>query len=142
MNYIVTDDPKIEDVKEVIDGLVEFNELFIGGVKTIDVACFSYDVEGVKTGGIVGQVWGRWLTIKCLWVSKESRRSGMDCNLLAKLEELAISKGCMFSLLDTYSFQARPFYEKYGYECQMTLKNNPISTRRHYLTKSLTYAGS
>ena len=142
MNYTVTDDPKSEDIKEVIDGLVEFNEPFIKEVKAIDVACYSHSDDGVKTGGIVGQLWGNWLTIKCLWVSKEHRGKGVGCDLLSKLEKYALDKGCVCALLDTYSFQAKPFYEKYGYECRMTLENNPISTQRHYMAKMLRYAGS
>ena len=142
MNYVVTDEPNPEDVKDVVEGLLEFNKLFLKGLKATDVACFSYEDDGVKTGGIVGQIWGDWLTIKCLWVCRGSRGGGIGSNLLARLEAFSVSKGCMFSLLDTYSFQAKPFYEKYGYTCQMTLDNNPVSTQRHYLTKRLVRAGS
>ena len=142
MNYMVTENPESVDVKEVIDGLVEYNKSFIGGTKSMDVACYSHGADGIKTGGIVGQVWGNWLTIKYLWVSEEFRGNGIGCTLLTKLEQFALAKGCVFSFLDTFSFQAKPFYEKYGYECQMTLENVPISTHRYYMTKKLTYAGS
>ena len=142
MNYMVTENPESVDVKEIIDRLVEYNKSFIGGTKSMDVACYSHSPDGIKTGGIVGQVWGNWLTIKYLWVSEEFRGNGIGCTLLAKLEQCALAKGCVFSFLDTFSFQAKPFYEKYGYECQMTLENLPISTHRYYMTKKLAYAGS
>ncbi|MGL4930048.1 MAG: GNAT family N-acetyltransferase, partial [Plesiomonas sp.] len=38
---------------------------------------------------------------------------------------------------DTFSFQARPFYEKQGYRSVMTLTDSPIHHERYYLTKTL-----
>ncbi|TAT62246.1 N-acetyltransferase, partial [Enterobacter cloacae] len=36
------------------------------------------------------------------------------------------------------SFQARPFYEKQGYQLQMSLQDYPYpGMQRHYLTKAL-----
>ena len=137
MKYMVAENPDSADIKEITDGLQEFNKPFIQGAKSIEVACYSQGADGVKNGGIVGQVWGNWLIIKYLWVSEECRGNGIGYNLLSTLEEYALAKGCVFSFLDTFSFQAKPFYEKYGYECQMTLENIPISTKRHYLTKRL-----
>ena len=52
---------------------------------------------------------------------------------------LNVEKSCnlVSALVDTFSFQARPFYEKHGYECQMVLDNYPVDTSIAYLTKSL-----
>lgn len=90
----------------------------------------------------MGQMWGNWLTIKYLWVSEAHRGNGIGSTLLSKLEEYAVSKGWIYSFLDTFSFQAKPFYENYGYECQMILENIPIATNRYYMTKRLISAGS
>lgn len=36
--------------------------------------------------------------------------------LILALEQAARERGCTHAHLDTFSFQARPFYEKLGYE--------------------------
>lgn len=142
MEYIVEKNPDSADIKDIIDGLMEYNKTFTQGTRSVDVACYSRNANGDKTGGIVGQIWGNWLTIKYLWVSEDYRGNGIGNNLLSKLEKYAVSEGCVYSFLDTFSFQARPFYEKNGYECQMTLENIPVATSRHYMTKRLINAGS
>ncbi|EAS6424226.1 N-acetyltransferase, partial [Salmonella enterica] len=39
-------------------------------------------------------------------------------------------------LVDTFSFQALPFYEKQGYILQMSLPDFPkVGSQRHYLIK-------
>ncbi len=41
------------------------------------------------------------------------------------------------ALVDTMSFQALPFYQKNGYQLQMTLDNFPeTGSARHYLSKT------
>ncbi len=57
--------------------------------------------------------------------------------LLAEIEDYAISRGCLHAHVDTFSFQAKPFYEKQGYQCQLTLGNYPVTTAMHILTKQL-----
>ena len=52
-------------------------------------------------------------------------------------EEEAKRMGCLHALVDTFSFQARPFYEKQGYRLQMTLDDFPMKgMQRHYLSKA------
>ncbi|HHK5920164.1 TPA: biphenyl 2,3-dioxygenase, partial [Serratia marcescens] len=48
------------------------------------------------------------------------------------------ARGCRYARLDTFSFQARPFYEKLGYQLQMTLKEYPVEHECYLLTKTLT----
>lgn len=52
-------------------------------------------------------------------------------------EQEAISRGCQFAQVDTFSFQARPFYEKHGYQLKMTLENVVGGYHRYYLVKIL-----
>jgi GNAT superfamily N-acetyltransferase len=58
--------------------------------------------------------------------------------IIKTAEDEARRKGCKHALVDTVSFQARPFYEKQGYLLQMSLPDYPYpGMQRHYLTKSL-----
>lgn len=44
------------------------------------------------------------------------RKQGYGTKLLDAAESEAIKNGCIFSLLDTWDFQAEDFYLKNGYE--------------------------
>lgn len=53
-------------------------------------------------------------------------------------ENQARARGCSHVLVDTFSFQALPFYQKLGYQLQMSLPGFPhVGMQRHYLSKAL-----
>jgi GNAT superfamily N-acetyltransferase len=49
-------------------------------------------------------------------VRDDLRRRGVGRELMAYAETRVVERGCHSALLDTFSFQARAFYEKLGYE--------------------------
>jgi hypothetical protein len=53
------------------------------------------------------------------------------------MEAEAIRRGCHGAFLDTFSYQARPFYEKLGYEVFGTLEDYPPGHQRFYMRKRL-----
>jgi len=57
--------------------------------------------------------------------------------LMDNAEAYARERGCHSVLLDTHSFQARPFYEGRGYEVFGTLDDFPKGHKRFYLKKKL-----
>ncbi|WP_108650928.1 GNAT family N-acetyltransferase [Dongshaea marina] len=137
MDIKVTTEPTLADIQDINNGLREHNAPYLGDVFRTEIACFAYKANGEKSGGIYGEILGHWLFIKKLWVDKSDKTRGLGTKLLNQAESYAIEKGCHSCLLDTFSFQARPFYEKNGYTVQMTLENHPISGERYYLTKPL-----
>ncbi len=52
-------------------------------------------------------------------------------------ERAARERGCVGVFLDTYSFQARPFYEGLGYTLFDELPDYPPGAAKHYLFKRL-----
>jgi GNAT superfamily N-acetyltransferase len=81
------------------------------------------DARGRVAGGLLGKTeWG-WLHVATLAVKEEYRSRGYGSNLLARAEREALARGCHDVYLDTFSFQARPFYENRGYELFATLEN-------------------
>ena len=137
MNVEVTTQPDPSDIDEIRAGLRKHNSPFLGDVYHTDVACYLHDEHGKKLGGLVGEIWGHWLMVKFLWVDEHHLNKGLGRQLLSKAEEFARSKGCLSSFLDTFSFQAKPFYEKQGYSVQMTLNNFPTESMCYYMTKVL-----
>lgn len=129
--------PKISDIEEIRSHLRKYNDEHLEGVVEQPVAIYVYNDEQDKIAGITAEIWGNWLHVKLLWVAESLRGSSIGTHLLKQLEEHAASQGCQYAQVETFSFQARPFYEKNGYSCQMTLENYPVSTAVHYLVKKL-----
>ena len=101
------------------------------------VRVFLVDSDGKAVGGIDGLAFGGWMYIKVLWVASDLRNQGHGGRLLARLEEEAVRLGCRNAHVDTYSFEARPFYEKHGYETFATLDEFPPGHQKHFLSKRL-----
>jgi GNAT superfamily N-acetyltransferase len=101
------------------------------------IALTAYDADGQLLGALDGYVFFDWLTVGRLWVSPEQRGTGIGAALLLEAEAQAKRLGCIGSTLSTYDFQARPFYEKHGYQVFGVLPNNPKGHDRFFMNKSL-----
>ena len=64
---------------------------------------------------LLGNIWGAWLHIRTLAVATPVRGRGFGKELMMRAGLYAVERGCTDAFLDTFSFQARPFYEKLGY---------------------------
>ena len=125
------------DEATVVHGLLSFNERWLGPANAEEVKLVARDDQGV-VGGLIGQMRWRWLYVAKLWVDERGRGRGIGTELLRAAEDLARSSGCTDVSLDTFEYQARPFYEKLGYELFGTLDGYPPGYRQFYLRKRLT----
>ena len=88
-------------------------------------------------GGMQGHVNWTWLHIGTVWVTEGRRHRGLGTQLLTAIEAAAIERGCLHAHLDTFSYQARPFYERHGYRLFATLDDYPPGHQRFFLRKTL-----
>ncbi|MFS2223939.1 GNAT family N-acetyltransferase [Pantoea sp. B65] len=137
MELIITATPTHQDLDEVKAGLMAFNAQYIDINEVKSLAVFVSDNQGKKLAGLTGSTTGNWLRIDMLWVSEALRAQGVGSQLIRAAEQEARDRGCIYAQVDTASFQARPFYEKLGYQLRFSLDNYPREHQRHYLTKSL-----
>jgi hypothetical protein len=56
---------------------------------------------------------------------------------MQELERRAAERGCPHAWVDTFSFQARPFYERLGYRVFGVLPDYPTGHERYFLCKAL-----
>ena len=124
------------DEAAIVSGLRAFNEAWIGPSNELPVRLVARDELGV-VGGLLGHTRWKWLYVAKLWVDERGRGKGIGTQLLTAAEELARSRGCTDASLDTFEYQARPFYEKLGYELFGTLDGFPPGYRQFYLRKRL-----
>jgi GNAT superfamily N-acetyltransferase len=93
--------------------------------------------RGETLGGLLGSIWGGWLNITYLWIDEAVRGKDWGTRLMDEAEDYARERGAHSAVLDTHSFQARPFYEGRGYEVFGTLDDCPKGHKRFYLRKKL-----
>lgn len=127
--------PSPADEQVVRDGLRAFNARFIGPPDERPLAVFVRDEHGLAIGGLVGHTrWG-WTYVSKFWLPAELRGSGHGGRLLAAAEAEAWARGCVGMHLDTFEFQALPFYQGRGYELFGTLDGFPPGYRQFHLRK-------
>lgn len=127
--------PSPADEQVVANGLREFNVPFIGPPNERPLAVFARDGTGRVVGGLLGHVRWRWCYVAKLWVSAEQRGAGTGSALLAAAEGEAWARDCLGVYLDTFGYQALPFYEKQGYELYGTLEGFPPGYRQYHVRK-------
>jgi GNAT superfamily N-acetyltransferase len=121
----------------IVDQLDAHNLASTGTSAYYPVGFFLKNVRGEWLGGLLGSLWGGWLHVRILWVDAAARGNGNGTRLLRAAEDYAVERGCFAATLETHSFQARPFYEKCGYEVFGTLENWPPGHAKYFLRKQL-----
>jgi ribosomal protein S18 acetylase RimI-like enzyme len=88
-------------------------------------------------GGVIGATHWNWFYVNLMWIRDEYRGQGYGQRLLVLAEEEARKRRAEYAYLDTFSFQALGFYQKYGYEVFGELREFPPGHQRYYLKKDL-----
>src|SRR5580692_12994418 len=101
------------------------------------VAFFLRAENGEILGGLLGDIWAAWLHVRTLAVAAPARGHGFGRELMKRAELYAVELGCTDAFLETFSFQARPFYEKLGYRVFGMLENHPAGHQHYFMTKKL-----
>jgi GNAT superfamily N-acetyltransferase len=90
---------------------------------------------------MLGGLWGRfyydWLFIELIFVPEDRRGQDLGSALLAMAEGQARAWGAVGVWLDTFSFQARGFYERHGYAVFGEIGDYPAPHRRFFLSKRI-----
>jgi GNAT superfamily N-acetyltransferase len=128
--------PKKEDVALLTQRLREYNTVASERAESIELGAFLRDERGELTGGIYARTWSNCCEIEYLWVDESQRGKGTGSQLLVALEEAARERNCVRMVVTTFSFQARPFYERHGYEVVGTVPEYPKGHELYLLTKT------
>jgi GNAT superfamily N-acetyltransferase len=131
-------DQTLKDI--VINGVDYHNIAATGHAAAYPVGFYLRDARAEVMGGLLGEIWGGWLHVTYLWVAEPARGAGNATRLLQAAERYAIERGCQGAFLGSYSFQARPFYEKRGYQVFGMLEDHPPGHRLFLLQKRLATA--
>ena len=89
----------------------------------------AYNLSKLETSDVV--------PVGVYYEDESLRGQGIGSKLLKAAEEEAKKRGCKYSFVDTFSFQAPAYYVKHGYKEVFALKEYPITGARYYYTKEL-----
>ena len=128
--------PSESDNAVVKEGIIAFNANILGE-RDKAFSIFLKNDLGKVLGGIQAFLGSESVYIDILWIEKILRKQGYGTKLLDATEREAIKNGCVFSLLDTWDFQAEEFYLKKGYERIGEIKNYWLGHSKIFLRKTL-----
>lgn len=123
--------------KIIGQGITDFNTQQAGDDQAKNICFVLKDHEGEVVGGVIGTTYWEWLSIELMWLREDLRGQGYGHQLLALAEDEGRRRGATHAHLDTFSFQAPGFYQKYGYQIFGELHDFPAGHMRYYLTKDL-----
>ena len=129
--------PDAADETLIRQGLRQYNQQAGGPTGFQPVAFMLHDAAGQAVGGLMGVALYDWLFVQYLHVPQSERGQGLGRQLMERAEAFARERGLVGVWLDTFDFQARPFYEKLGYRVFGTLPDHPVGGARYFLAKRL-----
>ncbi len=129
--------PSADDIEVLREGLRQHAAPFVSVPGFHQIAVFLRDERGRIRGGVAARINWNWLDVFLVWVDEALRTEGWGRRLMEAIEAVAIERGCTEAHLDTFSYQARPFYERLGYHVFAQLDDYPIGHQRFYLRKRL-----
>lgn len=122
----------------ILEGLLQYNERFLGPRFSAPLVVAVRDEAGHVVGGAVGGVHYDRLAVDLLWVDEAHRGRGLGSEILRAIEEEGRKRGATRCFLDTFTFQAAPFYEKLGYVEVARIEGYFGEYDRIYYRKTLT----
>jgi GNAT superfamily N-acetyltransferase len=133
------DQPNEAHHKALLDPLIVFSDDGAGNRDWPDhTLCLAIrGADGSVHGGLWGRFYYDWLFIELIFIPENLRGQDLGTVLLAMAEARARAWGAVGVWLDTFSFQARGFYEKRGYALFGEIASYPDSHRRFFLRKRL-----
>ena len=135
----LTDTPDYGVLRKISELITEFNEAGAGRPNDHRplVIVLSHPDTGETLGGLWGATSFSFLHIDLLYIPDGLRGAGLGSRLVRQAEEEAIQRGCHGAWLDTFSFQARGFYECLGYVVCGRIEDNPPGHQRFFMNKAL-----
>ena len=132
---VLTGTAAAEQRPAILDALRDFNLSRAMPGRWEPLCLPLFDDGGETAGGLYGTIAYDWLIIELLVVPEAIRGSGLGSRLIAKAEAEAQAQGCIGAWLDTFSFQARGFYEKLGYSLVGSIPDHPLGGARYFMSK-------
>ncbi|MCM5557483.1 GNAT family N-acetyltransferase [Pleomorphomonas sp. JP5] len=137
---ILPDEPTADERDQLLKLLLDFNAPHTSHIAertNLGILLRRPDTAEI-VGGLYASDEYNWLFIRYLIVPEALRGQGLGARLMAEAERVARERGYLGIFLDTFDFQARPFYLKLGFQLIGELDGDAQTPRRFFLKKVLT----
>ena len=132
---ITVESPASKSALDAIESGLDAHNAQYSPVEHEEFAVVLRDGAEVK-GGVTAIAWAGMLFIKWFWIDAALRGQDHGTTLLMRMEAEGRARGCTLAYLDTFEFQARPFYEKFGYALFGEIAY-PAGFKRYFMQKLL-----
>ena len=119
----------------VVNGVDNYNMATTGRPDYYPVQYYLRSADDEVLGGVIGLIWGDWLHLSYVWVAEPARGQNYARQMVTAAEEYAKKRGCRGAYLETFSFQARPLYEKLGYSLIGEIADFPPGHKFFFMKK-------
>ncbi|MBN9542885.1 MAG: GNAT family N-acetyltransferase [Alphaproteobacteria bacterium] len=139
MSLVIEIDEVIDEevLKTIKNGIKTYNENYFGKYSFRNFLIYATLNEDEIIGGIYGSIMADYAKVDMLWVDEKHRKHKVGTQLMTVLEEYAKQKSCKYIQLDTFEFQAKPFYEKLGFKCIGTIPKWIKNYDCHFMRKEI-----
>ncbi|MBS0185605.1 MAG: GNAT family N-acetyltransferase [Proteobacteria bacterium] len=129
------------EVKNQILEALKLHSLQAIGINGLseDPVLFEIYEKNQLLGCIVVQIFWGALHIKLLFVHENNRGKGIGTQLMTCAFEFGKKQGCSFVFVETMSFQAPEFYQKFGFKIDFIRPGYTKETSFYYLSKKLDF---
>jgi GNAT superfamily N-acetyltransferase len=135
IRFIPTDSPASGTFQALVQLLDASSRSLIGPAQPRLLVIPIRGDHGTIAGGFWGATMFEWLHVGLLFVPEYLRGQGVGSALMATAESEAKKRGCRGAFVDTFSFQAAPFYQKLGFTQFGTLHDYPPGHSQIYFSK-------
>lgn len=123
--------------KKIYSGLSRHAIAMTGYDEKFDHTAFIATDNGSFVGAIVIEFFWGALHIKYLYVEDEYRGKRIGSQLMEYALKYGYNHDCPFAFVETMSFQALRFYQKMGFELELTRFGYKHNTALYYLRKDI-----
>lgn len=118
--------------------IAEFNAQHWDATKRQALGLKQLNTEGQLVAALAGRTFGNWFYLESFWLAASVRGKGIGSAMLAQAEAIAKARGCRYVVLDTLEFQAKPFYQRFGYQVMWVQQDYPFAGgAKYFMTKTL-----
>jgi GNAT superfamily N-acetyltransferase len=139
--FAASDTPDAGTFEAIFEALDATSRPLVGPARPHLLVIPIRDDVGVVAGGLWGYTVFAWLHVQMLFVPEKLRGRGVGSALMAAAEAAARERGCLGAYVDTFSFQAAPFYRKLGFTPFGVRDDFPPGHHRVFFRKRFIAAG-
>ena len=139
MTYKIEQTVLTPELKQLVYAEFSKHAIKSTGIDGLSQSPIAFEIkEGQNFMGcvVVQLFWGQ-LHVKYLVVEELYRGKGIGRQLMEHAFNFGKNQGCTFAFVETMSFQAPEFYERLGFQIELTRAGYDKNTSMHYLKRDI-----